>query len=414
MKIISVNERIIKDIIEWKYALAHPVLNLTVLDENGEQNIRIRHRSGEDIGVVFESPTLDDLKVCKNNCIFCFVKQMPPGQRESLYVKDDDFRLSLIYGSFVTLTNLSEEDFVRIETEKISPIYVSVHTTNPELRVSMMRNPHSATITAQIKRLIAAGIGVHAQLVLVPGVNDGPELLRSLTDLTSLYPGVESVAVVPVGLTGYREGLPELVGFNKDSARTVLDTCYSFSKKMRRRHGQSVVYAADELYILAQADFPGASHYDEFPQLENGVGLSRLFIDSFYQALRSVKKPTKKPTTWITGESSAFILKKLQHELNARSITWVDVLVANNQLFGGRVTVTGLLGGNDIIRTLKSANIAPGTRVLIPDITLRENRFLDNVSFTELQAEFPALSILSTPTTGESLVLNTLVERNEP
>ena len=414
MSILKVNGREIRDIIDWKYALANPVMRIEALDKDQQLLLRVRHDSGGGIGLSFESPTLDKLKICKNNCLFCFVKQMPPHQRDSLYVKDDDFRLSLVYGSFVTLTNLSEEDFLRIEQEKISPIYVSVHTTNPDLRATMMRNPAASKIMDQLHRLIAAGISVHAQLVLVPGLNDGKELLRSLTELTSLYPGVESVAVVPVGLTSFRENLAPLCGFTRDNAREVLNITAQFSTRLKRKSGVSMVYAADEFYILAESDFPKGSHYDEYPQLENGIGISRLFVDGFKKELKLHRNtPRVGPIVWVTGESSAFLLRQLQHELNVHAKTWVDILVVKNALFGGKVTVTGLLGGGEIVSALKGAGLTPQTRVFIPDIALRENVFLDNISIDYLCDQFPDLHIEVCPTSGADLVRKTLAERNE-
>lgn len=414
MCIEKVNGGDIRDIIDWKYALAYTHMRLTVRDGDRQSIISVRHESGGDIGVSFASPTIDKLQVCKNNCLFCFVKQMPPGQRESLYVRDDDFRLSLMYGSFVTLTNLREEDFVRITTEKITPIYVSVHTTNPTLRVSLMRNPSAGEIMSQLKRIIAAGVNVHAQLVLVPGLNDGKELERSILDLTSLYPGVQSVAVVPVGLTGFREGLPDIGGFSRQSAREVLDVVARFSTRFRRRHNTSLVYAADEFFVLAESDFPPNGYYDDYPQLENGVGISRLFIDSFRQALRATKRRgSGAPVMWITGESSGTLLCKLQHELNAHTKAWVDVVTVKNYLFGGRVTVTGLLGGEDIAAAIHQAAPRAGTRVIIPDITLRQGLFLDGVSLDSLVGEFPHLSIEVCGTLGDELVSLTLAERND-
>lgn len=414
MSITRVNGKEIRDIIDWKYALANPLMRIEARDEEHHLIVRVRHDSGGDLGLRFVSPTLDKLKICKNNCLFCFVKQMPPDQRESLYIKDDDFRLSLVYGSFVTLTNLTEEDFLRIEEEKISPIYVSVHTTNPDLRTKIMRNPAAAQIMGQLRRLIAAGISVHAQLVLVPGVNDGDELLKSLIDLTSLYPGVESIAVVPVGLTGFRENQADICGFTKDTARRVLDITTKFSTRQKRKHGISVVYAADEFFILAEAGFPKDSYYDDYPQLENGIGISRLFIDGFKKELTLHRHiPLTGSVVWVTGESSAFLLRQLQHDLNIHAKAWVDILVVKNTLFGGRVTVTGLLGGAEIISAIRSAEIRPQTRVLIPDIALRDNLFLDSVSINHIRQQFSELQIEVCPTTGADLVRNTLAERNE-
>jgi len=410
MKIVQVNEMEIRDIISWKQALAFPSMQIAAEVAGARRTYLVRHRSGEDIGVVFATATLDELHTCENNCLFCFVKQMPPGQRQSLYVKDDDYRLSLVYGSFVTLTNIPEEEWRRLLQEGISPIYVSVHSTNPKLRVEIMGNPRAAMIMEQVRELVAHGISVHVQLVLIPGTNDGAELERSIADLVALHPGVDSIAVVPVGLTGHRQGLPELNRFNKDSAREVLLRLEKFRVRARRKFGRTLVYAADEFYVLAETDFPRSSSYDDFPQLENGVGISRLFRDDFLRTLAAVgqRRRPESPVLWVTGMASAICLQRLQHEINARHQVFVDVLTVPNLLFGGGVTVTGLLGGRDIALALSMAQIFPRTRVLIPDITLREGKFLDDTTFLELQSSFPELILAVCRTTGEDLVKLTL------
>lgn len=413
MVLKSVNQLPVRDIIDWKKALAAPVLNLTLSTATGEDfSTRIRHRSGEDIGIVFCSPTVDDLRQCRNNCTFCFVRQMPRGQRQTLYVRDDDYRLSLVYGSFVTLTNVSGQEWQRILAEKISPIYVSVHTTNPDLRVEMMGNPDAGKIMTQLTELVSAGITVHAQLVLVPGVNDGSELVRSLNDLLVLYPFLESVAVVPVGLTEHRAGQPLLSGFDATSARDVLNIVQPLSSRLRTRLKTSFVYAADEFFVLARADFPPASYYDEFSQLENGVGLSRIFVDDFLAELRSHRKRQRcvRPVVWVTGESSYRLLSHLQHRINFQLGTHVDILCVQNELFGGRVTVTGLLGGQDILRALQavSGQWGSGATVLIPDITLREEQFLDGMSLADIQSSLPSLNLTICASSGYELVRKTL------
>ena len=410
MVVTHVNDGEIRDIIQWKQALAFSTMNLTVTTAGEEKRIKVRHRSGEDIGVEFTSPTLDKLRTCTNNCQFCFVRQMPKGLRSSLYIKDDDYRLSLVYGSFVTLTNVTSEEWQRILQEGISPIYVSVHTTNPRLRVLLMGNPEAANVMGQLSQLVEHSIAVHVQLVLVPGLNDGLELKRSLDDLLLLHLGVESIAVVPVGLTAHRHGLTALRGYDKDSARAVLEILEKYRARCRRKFGRTKVYAADEFYILAETDFPLARSYDDYPQLENGVGLARLFHDEFRQALSTLRRRRLAPkkVLWITGQASFSALKRLQYDINARHHVWVDVLPVPNLLFGGGVTVTGLLGGQDIERALREATIVPSTLVLIPDVTLRDGRFLDDQTVQDLQAAFPAVTISICPTTGGDLVRRTL------
>ncbi|MBS3872884.1 MAG: DUF512 domain-containing protein [Firmicutes bacterium] len=410
MVVTHVNDGEIRDIIQWKQALAFPTMHVAVILAGEKKLFKIRHRSGEEIGIEFASPTLDKLCSCHNNCEFCFVRQMPKGMRSSLYIKDDDYRLSLVYGSFVTLTNVTNEEWQRILREGISPIYVSVHTTNPKLRVELMGNPAAAGIMEQLSQLVAGGITVHVQLVLVPGRNDGLELERSLDDLLLLSPGIESIAVVPVGLTGHRHGLPLLHGFAKDSARAVIEVLEKYRARCRRKFGRTTVYAADEFYILAETDFPQAHTYDDYPQLENGVGLARLFQEEFRQALSAARRKRGSATRvlWVTGMASSMALKRLQHELNARHPVWVDVLPVPNLLFGGGVTVTGLLGGQDIERAMREATIVPSTRVLVPDVTLRQGRFLDDLSVEDLQVAFPLVNISICPTTGGDLVRYTL------
>ena len=405
LSIVSVNGQAVRDIIDWRHALAAPVMRIRARDEHDRvQTYVVTHESGADIGLGFDSPTIDKLHTCQNNCLFCFVRQMPPGRRESLYVKDDDYRLSLVYGSFVSLTNIDGNDWERILRERVSPIYVSVHSTNPELRAYIMQNPRAGRVLQQIHELVAHGIAVHAQLVLVPGLNDGQELTRSLCELTSLYPGVESVAVVPVGLTGHRLGLTSLTAYDVHSARTVLREVTDFGKRMRRKHGVSVVYAADEFYVLAKADFPSHAWYDDYPQLENGVGLCRTFLDDFRRewASRRSKGLRLRPTAWVTGESALCVMQCLQHTVNLAGGA-VDLVVVKNVLFGGQVTVTGLLGGRDMLTALDAARLARATTVLIPDICLREGSFLDCLTFGELCAHFPHLALIACPTQGKEL-----------
>lgn len=416
MTVRQANGMPVTDIIEWKKILAHPNLLLTLEDESGAlDTVRVLHPSGTEIGLVFESPTVDCLKQCKNNCIFCFVRQMPKGQRKTLYVRDDDYRLSLVFGSYVTLTNVEDEEWQRILREKISPIYVSVHTTNPELRTRIMGNPRAALVMHQLRELVDAGITVQTQLVLIPGINDGEELERSLRDLYGLYPGVESVAVVPVGLTGHRENLPEINGYDRLSARKVLDLVMPLAGKVRRKIGSSFVYAADEFFVLAEAAFPGAAYYDDFAQLENGVGLCRVFSDEFMGELRRHRRRLtgQRNVVWVAGESPYGLLSHLQRETNLRLGTSVDILCVRNGLFGGRVTVSGLLAGEDISRAIEASKLPAGTVFLIPEITLREGVLLDGMTWGELVNAFPQYILDSCPIDGAELLRRTLKHGGE-
>lgn len=401
----------VADIIDWKKSQAYPNLLLTLEDEEGRlDNVRVLHPSGSDIGLVFASATVDCLKQCKNNCLFCFVRQMPQGQRRTLYVRDDDYRLSLVFGSYVTLTNVTDTEWRRILREKISPIYVSVHATDPGLRVRIMGNPRAALIMDQLRELVEAGITVQTQLVLIPGINDGPALECSLRDLYALYPGVESVALVPVGLTGHRAGLPALKGYDRDGARRVLDTALTLSRKSRRANGSSFVYAADEFFVLSDTAFPGATYYDDFAQLENGVGLCRILQDEFAAELRTVRsrRSAKRSVVWATGESPAELLREMQRQASLRSGCAVDVLPVKNTLFGGRVTVTGLLCGADIAAALSGCGAIDDTAFLIPEVTLRHDTFLDGMTWDHLVSLFPQYIIDKCPVDGGELLRRTL------
>ncbi|MDP3058188.1 MAG: DUF512 domain-containing protein, partial [bacterium] len=348
------------------------------------------------------------LKLCQNDCIFCFVKQMPPNQRPSLYIKDDDYRLSLIYGSFVTLSNVTNDDFERILREKISPIYVSVHTTDAKLRAKIMNNESASDIYNKLERLVNGGISVHVQIVLIPGINDEAELVKSVTDLEKLRPGIESIALVPVGLTSWRDRLVNLTPFDHSSARTVLDYAISYANTHRRKHGTSFLYVADEFFVLAQRDFPFASYYDNYPQLENGVGISRIFLDEFNKELASTNSPIRHNLVWITGESSHHLMQALQHKINSKLQGWVTLISVKNHFFGGNVTVSGLLGGRDIVAAVLESHLPDGATIMLPDILLRDNLFIDNLSIEDCQSQLKEFHIEVCPTNGIDLIKQSL------
>ncbi len=410
----AVNGQPVTDIVDYRQAIAGEYLTLSFLDDAGSPwEVEVEKEFGDDLGLVFENPTIQPVKLCRNNCQFCFVRQQPGGMRPTLQVKDDDYRLSALQGSFVTLTNLSNDEWQRILKLRLSPLYVSVHTTNGDLRARMLRNPHAAKIMAQLRELASQQIEMHCQIVLVPGLNDGEELERSVDDLLSLWPAVQSLAVVPVGLTSHRQGLPELRLFDRYEARAVLDYLLPLSRRLRRRFGCSFVYPSDEFFVLAEAIVPERRYYDDFPQIENGVGLIRLLLDGANELLKRLPKRINPPrhVVWVTGVSAASTLERLAARLNQVEGLWVDVLVCDNDTFGSSVTVTGLLGGRDIIRKLKSLDLA-GKVVLIPEVVLREAEqdFLDDVTFVDLVAEFPEATVLLTPVNGTALIKYTLGE----
>lgn len=410
----AVNGQPVTDIVDYRQAIAGEYLTLSFLDETGSVwEAEVEKDYGDDLGLVFDKPTIQPIKLCRNNCQFCFVRQQPTGMRPTLQVKDDDYRLSVLQGSFVTLTNLSDEEWERILHLRLSPLYISVHTTNGDLRASMLRNPRAARIMEQLRALASQQIEMHCQIVLVPGLNDGVELERTVNDLLSLWPAVQSLAVVPVGLTGYRQGLPELKTVGKDGSRKVLDYLLPLARRLRRKLGCSFVYPSDEFFVLADSLVPERHFYDDLPQIENGVGLIRLLLDDAHALLKHLPKQVtpSRQVIWVTGVSSAPTLRCLSGRLNQIEGLWVDIAVVDNHTFGRSITVAGLLGGRDIIRALKSLDIA-GKVVLIPDVLLRETErdFLDDVTYADLVSEFPLANIVLTPTNGSALVKYTLGE----
>lgn len=411
---MSLNGQPIVDILDYRWALASERLTLTLLDDTDESwEVEIDKEYGEDIGIVFEHPTIAPLHNCKNNCLFCFVAQLPTGVRRTLCVKDDDYRLSSLHGSFVTLTNLSESDWQRLLTMRPSPLYVSVHTTNGSLREQMMRNPKAGQIMEQLRTLAEHHIEIHCQIVLVPGVNDGAELDRTIHDLLSLWPAVQSVAIVPVGLTAHRSQLPLLRKTTQHEARAVINELLPLARRARRKLGVSFIYLADEFFLLAGSGVPERRYYDDFPQIENGIGLTRHLLDELKPYLRRLPKRLPRPrrVIWITGSLAAPILQTVAWKLSSIEGLWVDVCAVSNRFFGESVTVTGLLTGQDILAALQVVDI-DGTQILIPEVTLRteEKDFLDGMTLADLQQALPQATVIATPMEGKALVTYTLGE----
>ena len=410
-KLISINGQHIEDIIEYKYCLTEEYLEVEIEKVSGEIWIlEIDKNYDEDLGIEFDNPILTHMRSCQNKCIFCFIDQLPKGMRESLYFKDDDSRLSFLHGNYITLTNMREEDLNKIIQYRISPINVSVHTTNGELRKKMLNNRFADNILEVLKRLVASEIKVNCQIVLIPEVNDGEELDNTLKDLALLGKGVESVAVVPVGITRYREGLPNIKPFDKETSIKTIEQIHRWQKhfiKIRKSH---FVYISDEFYILSGLEFPSVEDYDGFPQLENGVGMVSKLEKEFVQYLS--KLPTKlkvsKKVTIVTGTLAQPIIKNLTNRLE-KSIQGlsIDVLGVENKFFGGYVSVAGLLTGQDILNSLKERNL--GNLVIIPESMLKsgEKVFLDDFTLQELMEEV-GVRIVVSPVDGKKLIQNIL------
>lgn len=387
-KLVSVNGVSSRDLIELSFQLAEEELELLIEKADGRQEfIDLEKDYDDELGLEFDSAVFDGVRRCGNKCVFCFVDQMPPNMRESLYVKDDDYRLSFLYGNFVTLTNSSPKDLERIYREHLSPLYVSVHTTNENLREKMLGNRHAGKIYTQLKELIAHDIEVHTQIVLCPGINDGPELEKTINDLFKLGPNVLSAAIVPVGLTRYRDNCYSLQGFTPSEAQNIIKNVEKWQVKFREQTGNSFVYLADEFYLAAGCTIPEYDLYDGFPQLENGIGIVRSFIDEWQQADEGNDKTYQEPhyLSIVCGKSAEKVLTPLLEDLQVPNLN-VRVVPVENKFFGTQITVTGLLTGQDIIDTV--ANISgPHTGIILPGVALRkgEDVFLDNMSLDKVE-----------------------------
>lgn len=386
--LISVNSHEINDVLDYRFYCSECKLKLEIENEKGKRRkVKIKKDEYDDLGLCFETYLMDKHHSCKNKCIFCFIDQMPKGMRESLYFKDDDSRLSFLFGNYVTLTNLTDRDIDRIIEMHISPVNVSVHTMNPELRVEMMKNPNSGTSLRYLNRLADAGIKLNTQLVLCPGINDGKELEYSLSELGKLYPAVQSIACVPVGLTKHREGLYPLEAYNEKTAAAVIDTVDDFNAHFKFFKGETIAFAADEFYLCAGREIPEADYYGEYPQLENGVGMWRLLEDEFKSALEDseYELTDNRNITAVTGAAAYPLIKKLALSAEKKyDKLKINVIKINNDFFGESVTVAGLLTGRDILAQLKGEGL--GDELIIPDSALRdgEDVFLDDMTVAEL------------------------------
>lgn len=388
-RLISINGELMQDVFDYRFLETEEELTIEIEKGNGEiWEVEIEKDEYEDIGMEFEDPMMDDARCCTNKCIFCFIDQLPKGMRETLYFKDDDTRLSFLSGNYVTLTNMKERDIERIIRYRMSPINISVHTTNPDLRVFMLKNRFAGDIMDKIKTLVKNNINVNCQIVLCRGINDGDELDRTISDLGELYPGVKSISVVPVGITDHREGLVRLEAFDVQSSAETIKRVQKFQKYFKKKFNSNLVYLADEFYINAEIDIPDYSHYEDFPQLENGVGLIALLRHEFYQELEKpgyiLNKPRKisiatgvSPVKYIKEMVAA--LSRIYNNLN------VNVYDIKNNFFGKHVTVTGLLTGKDIIEQLGNADL--GEELLISKSMLKsdEDVLLDDYRVEDIE-----------------------------
>ncbi|PWM47523.1 MAG: radical SAM protein [Clostridiales bacterium] len=386
--LISINDKKIVDVLDYMFFTE---------TENERENIKIEvNRKGErlffeeevfegDLRFEFENFLMSEQRSCKNKCVFCFIDQLPKGMRKTLYYKDDDFRLSLLYGNYVTLTNAEESDIDRIVSMRVSPLNISVHTTNPELRVKMMANPNASKIMEILNRFKQARINMRCQIVLCPGLNDGAELDRTMNDLKSLYPAVTSVSIVPVGLTKYREGLYPLTSFTKDKAKEAVEQINKFGDQCLTELGTRLFYVADELFQKAEISLPGYDYYEEFEQIENGVGMVISFAQEFMDVVRTLRnREAEINISLVTGVAATPLMKKCINLLKVKAPNMnCRIYTIKNDFFGHDVTVTGLTTGQDIINQLKDKPL--GRFLLVPSAMLRDDSFLDDITIKDVE-----------------------------
>lgn len=392
-RIIKINDLVIEDIFDYQYLIQDTYIEVLVETTEGEEwLLEIDKESDEDLGIEFENGLMDEYRHCHNKCIFCFIDQMPKGMRDTLYFKDDDSRLSFLQGNYVTLTNMSEHDINRIIKYHMSPINISFQTMNPQLRCQMLNNRFAGEALKKVDTLYEAGITMNGQIVLCKGVNDGEELEYSIEQLIKYIPHLESVSVVPVGLSKYREGLYPLQPFEKEDAVAVINLIESWQNKLYSQYGTHFIHASDEWYILAERDIPTADRYDGYLQLENGVGMIRLLLDEFEQGMKDLTASGKQNVHFAgrlsiaTGKLAYPYIKNMADRIQDTfpNIT-IFVYQIRNDFFGEMITVSGLLTGQDLIAQLQGKEL--GERLLLPQNVLRsgEDVFLDDVHLDQLE-----------------------------
>ncbi len=386
-KILYIDGKEIVDYLDYKFLSMAEEILMTVQKKSGELiEYEIENPYLEDLGINFENMLFDKAHSCHNKCIFCFIDQMPKGMRDTLYFKDDDARLSFLYGNYVTLTNMKEADIDRLIEYRISPVNISVHATNPELRREMLHNKNAGKIMEHIKKLHDAGIEMNMQVVLCKGINDGVELDRTIGELSEFLPVARSMSVVPVGLTRCREGLYPLAPFEKEDCIKVINQIEGWQEKLLEKHGTRFVYASDEFYVNGGISIPDEENYEDFPQIENGVGMLASFESEFNIALNSGMEKVKSEKIIVaTGEISYNFIKKLVKCAKMRyNINDIDVIGVRNELFGGKVSVSGLLGASDLFRELEGVK---ADKLLITESMLKadEDIFLDDVTLAEAE-----------------------------
>lgn len=404
--LISINGNEIIDVLDYRFYQFSKELELEIRDTSGQaRKISIRKPEYDELGLLFDTYLMDEQKSCRNKCIFCFIDQLPKGLRDTLYFKDDDSRMSFLFGNYITLTNITEHEIDRIIKMHISPVNISVHTTNPQLRCKMMNNRFAGDVLKHLERLAKSSIEINTQIVCCPSYNDGEELKRTLSDLEKL--GVNMVAVVPVGLTAHRQGLTQLTPFDKEKALETIAIVEDFADKCLEKHGRRIAFAADELYIKAELPIPKAEHYEDFSALENGVGLIALLKDELSYALEDYEGDTSmtRKVAIACGTSVAPYMREMMDTVEEKfPAVKVQVIPIKNEFFGGGVNVSGLIVGRDLITQLSGLDL--GDELLITSSMLRyeNDLFLDNTSTLDVEK---SLNIKLTPVNnnGEQLLM---------
>jgi len=412
--IVTINGTHPRDLIDYQFLCADEILEIEVLDADGNaHHVEIEKDYDLDLGLEFETALFDGLIQCNNRCPFCFIDQQPPGKRSSLYFKDDDYRLSFLYGSYLTLTNLTEREWQRIEQMRLSPLYVSVHATEPEIRQKLLKNPRAGEIIQQIKWFQQRRLQIHAQVVVCPGINDGKHLEQTLIDLASFHvgeiPAVGSVAVVPVGLTKFRPPLDELVPVTREKAGEVISQVRSLGDKFRQKFGSRVVWLADEWFLIAGVELPDESEYEEYPQIDNGVGSIRFFMQQFDKTaadmLPSEIYPHRK-LTWVVGNAVEKAFMPILQRLN--SVVGLEVVMRAlaSDYWGQNITVTGLLTGHDLLLNLSGQDLGKG--ILLPTVMLKHGElvFLDDMTIEDVARR---LNTAIMPVAGVSELIYTCI-----
>lgn len=401
--ILSINNHQVKDVIDYMFYSRENVLNLKIRRDNKEHSFKVKNKNNAPIG--FEIRQFRT-KTCRNKCMFCFVKQLPKGMRKTLYLKDDDYRMSFLFGNYITLSNLSKKDKLRILEQRLSPLYISVHTTNNAKRRKMLGNPKAPDILNEINEFTSHKIRIHAQIVVCPGLNDGDELASTIKDLNKFYPYVASIAIVPVGLTKFSKS--NIRPVKKEDAARIIDLIKSVRKRLKKRHGDPIVYIADEFYLKADLPFPSLKDYGDLPQVENGVGL----IPQFIKSAKQIKIPKKLDPVNIatfTGASFFPYLEEFASKLRAAEGLNLDLFKVTNKFFGSTVTVAGLLTGKDILKAVMGKTKADC--LLVPNVALRNGSglFLDNVSLKDLEENL-GIKVYPIEPTPEGLLEGILYE----